>query len=62
MKIQELIDILQAFLNAGISQPDDYVDVHVIGKNNVFRINGIEISLDGLISMKVVPTDVIRDE
>lgn len=58
MKIQDLINILQAFLDAGISQLDDYVDVHVIGKNNVFRINGIELSVDGLVSLKVVSTDV----
>ena len=58
MKIKELVNILQAFLDAGISQPDDYVDVHVIGKNNVFRINGIEVSVDGLVSLKAVPTDV----
>lgn len=58
MKIKELVNILQAFLDSGISQPDDYVDVHVIGKNNVFRINGIEVSVDGLVSLKAVPTDV----
>ena len=62
MKIQELIDMLQTFLDANLTQPEDYVDVHEAGRKEVFRISGFEISNDGLISMKVVPTDVIRDE